>query len=1283
MSIFDIEKDELLRLSDTQLEELIALLAEAEVAARGHSPAYVSWSGSINAPDKGIDIHVQVPAETLSTGFLERPDTILQAKKHSMSKGSITNEMVADGELTATISEQVSKGGSYIIVSLDDDCSPPMKKERIKAMQDAAKNDLNRGYIHLDFYDRSKLVQWLRQHPSVMLWTKEKLGQGYSGWQPYGAWSNPPQGADDTLILAPGVTVTMPSGKGQKLSIGDAMQPMRDLIRSTTKAVRITGLSGVGKTRIVQALFDESVGIDALDRTVAVYVDTAAEPGPSASAMLDRLITEGRRAVMILDNCSSELHSALARRVSAVGGEISLITVEYDIRDDKPQTTEVIHIEAVGPEVADKLLLRRFPGIGRHNARRIAEFADGNARVSLAIAERVEEGESLAQLSDTQLFNRLFEQRKHPDENLREQAEMLALVYSFSISSHEDGYSELEVLGSISGYSHLQLFRSVQKLLDRHVVQKRAHWRAILPHAIANKLAASALESIPVGQLRATFEASGRQRLLMSFAHRLGLLHDHPVAKEIVEAWLQPGGLLGRILVLEDMAARMLDYIGPVAPEALLDRIEAELTAPDFEGMEPRYSPRRTTILNLLQSLAYEPSAFDRCVRLLIRVADHEDESNNYDAVRNKITRLFQAYLSGTHASMDQRIAIMNECLSSDVAGRRSLGFKMLSTALDGPPWTGFGMNEFGARPRDFGFQPNHDELVEWRSAFIDVVVRLGTSGDPDLEDPARLILADKFRGLWRQEAMREKLVDAAHKLHAYQPWGEGLKAVRTTIYFDYTKRKGKLDFEPLPDNLAALERELEPVDLVSTVMTYVLGKEHDYWALDADFDHDDTNSYSEAQARLEAKVLRLGKDFATSGHEFDELGPNLFSNGWMPYLATFGRGLAKGAHDLRVYWQKLVIQLEQQPEASKNFAVFSGFIEEANSVDPALAQGLLDQSAQHPELRRVLVGLHPWREFTETDLDRCVALLDDPDILPWMYGPILWRDQYASLPSDRVIDLAQRLLSKPNGDDVVLDALSMKLHGEDGAVDTLGADLRRVGLRAAILRLPRDRSDLSGVSDHHMESVVGAALRFDGNEAEKLEWLDTIFSIVDEHYGYIHAFEDAIATTVALMPKAFLNRVFEGTKEEQHRRLFFIRHGGLRRSPLAEINVEFLIGWCQERNNDSVWALLASGIGLWSEDEGQGDAIIPEAAIRLLESAPEPETVIEAFADRVRPSSWSGSLANVMQLRADAIGGLVEHESVEIAVAAKSVSAKLAQWIEHEKVREQREDEEREQRFE
>lgn len=1281
MAIFDIEKDDLLRLSDTQLEELIARLAEAEIAAHGHSPAYVHWSGSINAPDGGIDVHVQVPVEHMSTGFIERPDTVFQAKIHGMPKSAISKEMAPAGKLSRAIAELAAKGGSYIIISLSDDCSPPMKQGRLKAMKDAVKDDPHRSNIQLDFYDRSKLVQWLRQHPSVMLWAKKILGQGYSGWQPYGAWSNPPQGSEDTLISAPGVTITLPSGKGQKLAIQDAIGPMRELIRSTNKAVRITGLSGVGKTRIVQALFDESVGADALDRTIAVYVDTGENPEPSATAMLDRLIAEGRRAIMILDNCPSELHTLLASKVAAKG-TISLITVEYDIRDDKPQITEVIQIEAVGPEVAEQLVLRRFPNIGRNNARRIAEFSDGNARVSLAIAERVEEGESLAQLSDAQLFNRLFEQRNNPDDSLREQAEILSLVYSFSVSTAEEGQNELEVLGSISGYSVSQLFRATSKLSDRHIVQKRAHWRAILPHAIANRLAALALNSIPVELLKETFEVPGRQRLLMSFAHRLGLLHEHPVAKEIVENWLEPDGLLGNITALNEISARMLDYISPVAPEYLLDRIEAVLTSSDFNDVKSGYNSRRTSIINILCQLAYEPKAFERCMKLLIHMADYEKGNDGNNSLTRQITNFFQAYLSGTHATLVQRIAIMNECFLSDVPRRRSLGFKMLSTALE-DRWTGFGMNAFGARPRDYGLHPNHDELVQWRRAFIDEAVQLGTSGDPAFEVPARQVMANTFRGMWNQQAIREKLIDAARKLHEYHPWGEGWKVIRTMIYIHHhTKCKKLNNVEPIPDCLVALEKELEPHDLLPTIMMYVLSRVHGPWTLDTDFDHNDHNKYQAAEKRLTTKAFQLGEEFAVSSHNFDELGPNLFSNDYMPYRTAFGRGLAKGGHDLYSAWLKLVEYLEIQPAGYKNLSVFEGFIEEVDRIDPALAKVLLDQCAQHPQIRHGLVELHPRRSFTEADLDRCMNIMDDSDIHPSMYESILWRDEYGDLSRERVIDLAIRLLRKPGGCDVVLRALSMRLHGKESG-DQLGLDFRQIGLKAAILSLPKDHCEPSGIDDYNMECVINAALRFDGNEPEKQEWLDTIFAVVDLHYGYVHSYESAIETTAALMPEAFLNRVFEGSEEQQERRQFFICNRDLRFSPIAHINMDFLISWCCARNEPRVWVAIAASIHLWEKDDEIEGLRMSELALRLLESSPDPAIVLEIFAERVTPSSWSGSRAELMQSRAKVIRKLVEHESADISIAAQTVSANLIQLIECQKEREQREDMEHEQRFE
>lgn len=1210
MAIFDIEKDDLKRLSELHLEELIARLAEAEVSANGYSPAYVHWSGSINASDSGIDIHVQVPSEIFCTGYLERSDTILQAKKHSMPRSAILGEMYDDQEdLTATIAEQLSKGGSYIIVSLSDDCSPTMRKDRLTAMKDAVKGIPKSNQFHLDFYDRSKLTQWLRQHPSVLLWVKEKLGQGYSGWKPYGAWSNPPDGIDDTLIADEGVVITLP--KGNTLGIEDAIEPLRELIRTTSKSVRITGLSGVGKTRIVQALFDETIGANPLDRTAVIYVDTGDCPEPSATSMLERLITEGKKATLVLDNCPSELHSSLAQKVSVDGVNVRLITIEYDIQDDKPQITEVVHIEATGPQLAEKLLFRRFPAIGQLNARRIAEFSDGNSRVALAIAERVEEGVSLGKLSDEQLFSRLFEQRKSPDNDLRGLAEILSLVYSFSVSSSGDDENELDILALIGGFTRRELFRAVGSLTQRHIIQQRSHWRAILPHAIANRLAESALNSFSADEIRSAFEQSGSQRLLMSFAHRLGLLHDHPVVGEIAETWLGPEGLLGKLLELDARGEQILGYIAPAAPQAVLKCIERELVDAEYIIPDSGLHSCRYTILNLLKSLAYEADLFDQCVGTLLRIADGEKEDNSQNSARGILEGFFRAYLSGIHASLQQRLAVIQECLKSESAKRRSLGFKMLQESL-GSHWSGFGSRDFGARPRDYGFYPDYDELLEWRYAFINIAVELGISGDSESKSSARGMFANTFGGLWEQEDLRPKLISSARLLHQHSSWSEGLHAIRAKNYFSRKDEDG--DVSQISIELIDLEKELEPADLIARIQAYVLPARHSYWSLDSEFESDGDQKYEDSRKRLADRATALGAEFSASELSFSDLGERLFEGYGTSLIGSFGNGLVQGTSDTRTCWNQLIGYLDLVKDGVSNYAVFAGFIEAVDSVNRAEAQELLDQCAQHPGLCQVLVGLHPTQLFTEEDLDRCMSALECPGVNPRIYESLIWRNEYAHLSTSRIYDLACRILNLPDGDEVLLEALSMKLHRTDENADVLGSEFRKIGLEAAIKRFQKEDHDIGGSIDYSLEKVISASLRFEGNEALKLEWLDTILAVAERNYGFDIGFAKTIGTTISLMHTEFLDRVFDAHGEQLELRLAFIINGGIRRSLLARSDVSDLIQWCRLRDDDSVWAKIAYGLNHWSSSVEQQGKSLSEAAIQFLEASPDPEPVLEVF---------------------------------------------------------------------
>ncbi|WLI75884.1 hypothetical protein Q5705_14980 [Kosakonia sp. H02] len=1277
MNIFDLDKDALLKLTDVQLEELIARLAEAELASVGESPAQVFWGGSITAPDDGIDVAVHVTNNEFKSGFIVRPHTVFQAKKHSMKASSIKNEMRPKGTLSPAISRLAACGGGYIIVSLEDDCSPPMRGTRLQAMRKVVEDDPNQHNLHIDFFDRSKLHQWLRQHPAVLLWVRSVLGLSHSGWRPFEKWSNPPAGSDDTLILAPGVSVIMPSGT--KLELRDAIAQIRELVRSTSKAIRIAGLSGVGKTRIVQSLFEEGLGTDALDRTVAVYADVGEGPSPSARAMLDTLLTENRRAIMVLDNCPSDLHSQLASYLVSQGSQISLITVEYDIRDDKPQQTDVIHIEAAHAGMAEALLLRRFTKIGQANAKRIAAFAEGNARISLAVAERVEAGESLARLSDNQLFDRLFEQRNQPDENLRANAEVLSLIYSFSSDPSKTDSDELEVLASLCEISRIQLFRSVGKLMERHIVQKRAHWRAILPHAIANKLASGALDNIPPETLRTTFEATGRERLLMSFAHRLSYLHEHPVAQKLAEEWLSTKGFLYNLFKLDDRELRILEYIAPVVPDAVLKRIDEEINSEAFCGIKPAYNPCRLTILNLLKSIAYEPDAFDKCVSLLLRMADFEDESNNFNSSHNEIVIFFQPYLSGTHASLSQRITIVQDTLSSENPKRRSLGLRMLSAALDGPPWHGAGIYDFGAHPRDFGYEPSSDELVNWRHQFIDLVVTIGLNSNIELANSARSVFAKKFRSLWFHQAIQKKLVEAARALNSSQTWIEGWNAVRSIIHFDYKNKQSDGRALQLPADLVALEAELAPAELMDDVKTYVLGDGHAHWVLEEQLDGNAGEKLRLSEKLLAAKAEEIGEAYAHSGKPLSMLGADLFSmTKWMPYREAFGKGLAKACHDPLETWAELVQLLRIFDYSHFNFSVLSGFIGQINNMNRPLAQAILDQCLENSQLRAVLVGLQPEDDFDNKDFERCMRALDQDDVSGWLYEKMLWRETY-SLAKAQIIKLAARLLEKDLGASIVLDGLAMKLYNTNPQMDVLGPELRRIGLLAATKRLQQEGRD----QDHNIEIVIKAALAFKGNKKEKTAWLDGVFSYIDQHYGYVHDFEDAFRTTAAKMPEEFLQRIFSGNEKSSHTRKHFLQKETRERLPLAAIDVEVLINWCQKQQIPEVWQVIASGISLWVKVPDEDDLSLNPKALRFLEKAPDAEQILQVYAQQIGPMSWSGSRTEIMQARVQIFKILTGHSDERIAKAAAKVMPTILQWIEHEHDQERKRDDENELRFE
>jgi hypothetical protein len=173
------------------------------------------------------------------------------------------------------------------------------------------------------------------------------------------------------------------TGKG--LSVEAGLLKLRSALSTPGTSTRLAGLSGVGKTRLVQALFDERVGNHALNRSQVLYADVSESPVPDPNTLASQLIAVKTRAVLIVDNCPPDLHQRLTQNCSRPESSVSLQTVEYDVRDDLPEETNVFRLEPASEEIIEKLLRKRFLYIGEVDARTIAGFSGGNARVAIAL----------------------------------------------------------------------------------------------------------------------------------------------------------------------------------------------------------------------------------------------------------------------------------------------------------------------------------------------------------------------------------------------------------------------------------------------------------------------------------------------------------------------------------------------------------------------------------------------------------------------------------------------------------------------------------------------------------------------------------------------------------------------------------------------------------------------------------------------------------------------------------------------------------------------------------
>lgn len=1275
MDFLELTAADITALDDGQLRELVARLAEAELREQGIPRSCVQAGGAQEAADGGLDVSIAAVHPLERPVFVPRVNTGFQVKKHTMSRGSCKQEMLTEGELKDSIKALSDEEGAYIIVSGKDSCSVTMYQERLAGMEEALKTYAAAKDLQLDFYGADRLALWLKSHPGVALWAREKLGKPLAGWRPYCRWTSTPNADQDEFLSdAHPCVIDSSSRNRSSMTIMEGIEAARARLSSGSRAVRITGLSGVGKTRFAQALFEESVGHDSLPATDVIYADLGEDLTPSASAVVTYLIANQLTSYVVLDNCPPKTHRSLQKQLSASSAPLHLLTIEYDISDDRPEETDVIHLEPGSEETVTKLLLRRYPKLDRFNAARIAEFAGGNARLALALADRVEADESLTSFNDEQLFLRLFQQRKGDSADLLKAATVLALVYSFNVS-REDRGDELLVLSAVSEVPRADLQSAQTELVRRQLAQKRGSWRAVLPHALANRLARRALDDYELGDINRELLKPGNIRLLQSCAHRIGYFHDNERARELALTWIESDAPLANLATLGEDQLVILNYVAPILPDVLLGAIEQSARIPGFAD---RANPSVPHFVRLLVDLAYEDEAFDRSASILVCIARTEGCQSSDDDVVARLRQLHQLHLSGTLATPARRQALVRSLLATGERRDREIAGELFRGAFETTHWTSFGDFRFGARDRGPGWVPkSNKEFSGWYDGFLSLFDSMLKS-DNDLREWAKSLIAEHFRQLWASAGCLDALESLVSAYGAGGRWPAIWFAIRETLEYDGD------GLEPsVWRRLEGLQSVAAPSDLESQICAYAFVNEwlHPH-QMDADYEAEVVN--------LRHHVVSLGQSLASVPGLFERLAPQIWGTNVKP-LAWLGYGFAESHVDLDALVAILLRSLKAHVDGSSSTQFIEGCLSAIAERDPAALPRIYESLLSTDELKLHSVALLLATPITPWVSARLLDIAREGGVPAIHFESVGFGRRHHSMTDLEISELTNAVCHLPRGYRSAFGILHMRLYARTERNYSPRPEIFSA-IRTALDHMLSDQGTGGDRSTHHhMRELIVEAIGPAAPEDEVGQLVTKLCDGLKEYRSSLAILSKVGSAFIQARPEMLLDALLElecaDPKSNAASRLF--RHrSGVPAPTLNLASVDRLLNWCSNdaQRHDFVTRYISvfePSNASRTDDNPASTARLSEHFKRLLDVVCDKSQLIDFAITQAVPNGWLNSRIPTIEARQGALRELIAEASPDVMTLLAQKVADLDRLIERERRQEESGHHAMEQRFE
>lgn len=952
MVFFEVSENEISRLNERQLHDLLRRLLNLEAEKHGVWKSGINVSLNTKAPDGGIDASIKWE------GGPERTDHIIgrhvgyQCKATRMTSTDAGKEVENRKQNLHTIKPRVdevlSEGGAYVLFTTTH-LNDQQRHDAVESIRTKL-HEHQKPYADsatIDVYDCSKIKTWVNSYLPAIVTVKGFVGSPIDdGLQTLAMWG-------ESLGLA----------NSEYCSDDKISRLLNDISGNASKpghVMRIVGLSGRGKTRLVyEALKRENYGL--LSQRV-VYVD-AADGSFELPRRIPLWMQRGFQLTLVVDNCDPLLHRELEKYV--INTESALITLDHN--PDENVCDNTYQMPPASDAVIEAIVRQSFPHLDDSSLRRIKEFADGFPLIAVKLAEdlRGRRGD-IGNLRDDNIMRRLL---GNLGENHIRAIKACALFEHVGFDGNWATQYKF-IAKNIAGQDPDQFYRCITGYKKRGLIDKRGDFIRVIPRPLAVRLAADWWEENSTDHIRSVLELLNPVKappgLSDAFCKAIPKLSFSQKANELTEELCGAQGPFGQAEALQSSwGSRLFRAMVEVNPVATTDAIYRIVSSLNTEELHSNFiGDARRNLVWALEKLCFRAECFSKAAWVMLRLAAAENESWSNNAT-GQFLQLFQTFLSGTEAEPKLRFKLIDRAFKEKDEKIHALAVKALGKAIGTYHFRrSGGSEEQGSAPSLQDWRPQiwQDAFDYWEEALKRLVSIAIYSGP--LCDLAKSAIAEGIYGLvqhGRIDALESAISQIVLAHGSY--WPDALKTVKRIKSLYNTGKMPPIALETLKH----WETLLTPTDFDERIKLLVCTPPWEH-------EKDNSGRYIDIAAR---SAERFAEECVSTP---ESLVPHLtlLVSGELRQGAAFGRTVIEKTKEPSFWMDSLLEELVNCEKGNANPIVIAAALSKLQQINSSLYEEYLSRFENDDRLKPFYIAIVAMCNPSSKELESTTKLILD-----------------------------------------------------------------------------------------------------------------------------------------------------------------------------------------------------------------------------------------------------------------------------------------------------------------